>query len=222
MLFFIRYVRAHPFSTMALCNIVGDLGYLGFAFAAQGFVSLPKLVGACFTMTAHIILLAYGDDQARRVAGEAGAVSRFILQLREYAQKITEGLPLAFQGWVRAKPVGVTFSMLAVNGFGLLLDAFIQTQNGVWAMSAQAGLGILISSGTIAFAAADFVKTQKMADTLTKLAPSILVGASVANACLAIGTFNPFLIMAVGAFAVSNLAGFYTKIDKKEPVSAGI
>ncbi len=67
---------------MALCNIVGDLCYLGYAFAAEGFVSLPKLFGAAFTMLAHVILLAYGDDQARIIAAEKGALARVVLKLR--------------------------------------------------------------------------------------------------------------------------------------------
>ncbi|MDP9126829.1 MAG: hypothetical protein M3N08_01025 [Pseudomonadota bacterium] len=207
---------------MALCNVVGDLGYLGFAFASYGFVSIPKLIGAGFTMAAHTILLAYGDDQARKVAAEEGRVSRLVLRLRSYAKRMTSGLPEFVLGWLRAKPVGVTFSMLALNGVGLVADACLATDKGLNVAAIQAGLGLLIVAGTLAFAAADFVRGQKTANALTKLAPSILVGASVANACLAVATCNPFLIIAVAAFAVSNLAGFFTKIDKNEPISAGI
>jgi len=218
-----RYIRAHPFSTMALCNIVGDLGYLGFAFDADGFVSLPKLVGACFTMSAHIILLAYGDDQARRIAGEQGALSRLVLKLRARAQRITGHMPNVFQRAIRAKPVGVTFLMLSINGLGLFLDAWLRLRaHENLAMTIQVVMGPMITFGTGAFAIADFVKSQRTANILTKVAPTILACASIANVGLAVTTGSFFVMISVVAFALSNLAGFYTRLEKKEPISAGI
>jgi hypothetical protein len=218
----IPYIRAHPFSTMALCNIVGDFGYLGFAFDAVGFVSVAKLVGASFTMLAHIILLAYGDDQAQRITHEEGRLAKVILGLRRGAQRATTPMPDLLHQWIRAKPIGVTFSMLALNGIALVADCTVAVPHPGLKMPFQAALGILITCGTGAFATADFVKKQRVANILTKVAPTILVGASVASAGLVMTTWNPFILLSVMAFAISNVAGFFTKIDKKEPVSAGI
>jgi hypothetical protein len=219
----IRYIRMHPFSTMALCNIVGDLGYLGFAFDADGFVSLPKLIGASFTMSAHIILLAYGDDQARRIAGEEGLLSRTVLKLRAWAKNIAGHMPEAIQKRIRANPVGIAFLMLSINGLGLFLDAWLRLQGEEsFAMLIQVVMGPLITLGTIAFAIAGFARSQKAANILTKVAPSVLVGASVANVGLAMTTGNVFVMISVVAFIVSNLAGFYTRLNKKQPISAGI
>jgi hypothetical protein len=219
----LRYIRAHPFSVMALCNIVGDLGYLGFAFKAAGFVSLPKLAGALFTMLAHTILLAYGDDQARKISHEKGGLSKFILEARILAQRLTASMPSGWGQGIRKKPVGIPFLMLALNGIGLLTDAVMNLhRHSDWASISQVVLGILIAVGCSAFAAADFAKGQRAADILTKVAPAILTGATLANVALAMTTWNPFILFAVVAFAISNLAGFFTKIDKKEPISAGI
>ena len=202
---------------MALFNIVGDLGYLGYAFAAEGFVSFPKLVGACFTMSAHIILLAYGDDQANIIATEKGTLSHIILGLRENAKKMVRPMPWILQNWVRAKPVGVSFCMLAVNGVGLLGDALARlSYHAGPAMIIQSVLGILILLGCSTFAVADFVAEQKMADILTKIAPTILTCASLANIGLAVTTWNIFVIISVIAFALSNFAGFYTRLDKEK------
>ncbi len=82
---------------MALCNIVGDAGYLGYAFAAQGFVSWPKLAGALFTMLAHILLLAYGDEQAQTIAAEKGTLSSIVLGLRVQAQRFVTILPAGLE-----------------------------------------------------------------------------------------------------------------------------
>ena len=119
----IRYLRQHPFSVMALCNVAGDCGYLGFAFAAQGWVSLPKLCGACFTLLAHIVLLAYGDDQAQRVAHETGMTAHLVLVLRKFSCRVLRFLPSAWRVGIQAKPVGISFGILGVNGVGLLVDA---------------------------------------------------------------------------------------------------
>ena len=106
----LHYLRTHPFSTMALCNIVGDLCYVGFAFDSEHAVSLPKLAGALFTIVAHTILLAYGDDQARHIAGEKGLLSGIVLRLRGRAQRLLVGLPDGLRKWARVKPIGVRFS----------------------------------------------------------------------------------------------------------------
>jgi len=202
---------------MALCNIVGDCGYLGFAFAAEGFVSLPKLFGACFTILAHIILLAYGDDQARVVAAEKGRLSKIVLLLREKAQSTIKFLPEFICKAAHTKPVGVPFSMLALNGVGLFTDAFLRFRmEASMAMGIQLVMGVLIVSGCCAFAAADFVKKQRAANILTKIAPTLLTGATIAIIGLAATTRNFFIIGSLIAFALSNIAGFFTKIRKEK------
>jgi hypothetical protein len=219
-LHFLRFIRANPFSVMALCNIVGDLGYLGFAFDTEGLVSVPKLAGAMFTIAAHVVLLAYGDDQAQRIAGERGVVSRVLLKLRLLAQRALSALPRNAQSFVRAKPIFVPFTMLALNGAGLLTDALLSSFSA--SMAAQIVLALFIIAGCGAFALADSAAKQNTANVLLKIAPTLLIGATLANACLALATLNGFVLFSVLAFLLSNYAGFYTKIDKKEPVSAGI
>jgi hypothetical protein len=213
----IRYIRAHPFSIMALCNIIGDGAYLGYAFDATGFVSPAKLAGALFASFAHIILLAYGDDQANLIAQEHGAISNIILKLRLSAQRFTADLPPRIGKHVRAKPVGWPFAMLAMNGVGLFGDALLQfSARGTVAMSWQLLSGALIAIGCGSFALADFVKSQKAANRLTKIAPSVLAFATFSNAGLTLATLNPFLLIGVIVFTLSNFAGFFTHIAKEE------
>ena len=212
----VHYLRLHPFSVMALCNVVGDCCYLGFAFDAQGWVSLPKLGGAFFTIAAHIILLAYGDDQARQVAGEYGIISRAILGLRDFCRHLLRCLPEQCVAFIRVKPVGLGFAMLALNGVGLLVDALLTSVS--WANLSQILLGVCIMTGCGAFALADCVQRQQRANALLKIAPSILTVATVANAGLALTTHNGFMIMALLVFLTSNLAGFYARIDKEAVV----
>ncbi len=107
--------------------------------------------------------------------------------------------------------------MLSLNGLALLVDAILRSQEELsWAMADQAALGALIMLGTASFALADFVKGQGVADLLTKIAPSILLCASFANVGLVVTTWNPFLIMSLFVFLLSNFAGFFTKIDKEK------
>lgn len=213
----LRYLRTHPFSTMALCNIAGDLCYVGFAFDSPQAVSLPKLAGALFTIVAHTILLAYGDDQARHIADEKGALSRLVLALRGRAQRLLVGLPDTLRRWAQVKPIGVCFSMLALNGVGLFADAARHAEPGGWASLSQLALGVCIVIGCCCFAAADFVSGQKAADTLTTAAPVILTLATIASWALAATTLNPFVIASVLVFGVSNLAGYFTRIEKSLP-----
>lgn len=208
------YLRTHPFSTMALCNIVGDLCYVGFAFDAEQAVSLPKLAGALFTILAHTILLAYGDDQARHIAGEKGRLSVIVLALRGRAQRLLAGLPDALRKWARVKPIGVSFAMLALNGAGLLLDAAWRGDQAGWAGASQLALGGCIIIGCGCFAAADLVRGQRAVDILTTAAPMVLTLATIASWVLAAATLNPFLILSIAAFALSNLAGYFTRIEK--------
>jgi hypothetical protein len=202
---------------MALCNIVGDLGYLGYAFAADGFVSFPKLFGSLFTMLAHIMLLAYGDDQARVIAAEGGKLANFILVLRRFAQRVTTILPSAMQKAVRAKPVGIPFAMLSLNGLGLFSDAVLRySHHGNSAMLYQMALGLFITIGCSCFAAADFVNNQREADILTKAAPTILSISTLTNIGLALTTWNFFVILSTIAFSLSNVTGFFVRIDKEK------
>jgi len=215
----LRYLRTHPFSTMALCNIVGDLCYVGFAFDSAQAVSLPKLAGALFTIVAHTILLAYGDDQARHIAGEKGLLSSIVLRLRASAQRLLVGMPDGLRKWARVKPIGVSFAMLALNGAGLLADAVRHGDPATVASLAQVALGSFIVLGCACFAAADFVRGQRAADALTTAAPVILTLATAASWALAATTLNPFVITSVVVFGISNLAGYFTRIEK--PLPAG-
>jgi len=217
---YFRYLCTHPFSIMALCNLIGDLGFVGFAFAATGFVSLPKLAGSLFTMLAHIVLLAYGDGQARHFAQEQGLFSSILLALRASAQKIVSLLPARIQQTIRAKPIGIPFTMLSLNGAGLLTDALWNRTSFV--LAEQAALGLCVMLGCSAFAIADFVKGQKTANILLKVAPTALLCANVAGICLALTTRNVFLMVSIIAFQTANFAGFYTKIDKDKRIVAGI
>jgi hypothetical protein len=212
----LRTIRRHPFSIMAVCNIVGDLCYLGFAFDAAGAVSLPKLAGALFTMAAHTVLLAYGDDQARQIAAEKGPFSGLLLRLRAGARRVLLAAPDGVRRALQVKPVGAAFSMLALNGVGLLADA-VQRADALpfWTATSQVALGGFIVAGCLAFAAADFVRGQKTADVLVRVAPAILACASVSSWALAAATLNPFLIVSVVAFGLSNTAGFFTRIEKR-------
>jgi len=215
-----RYIRSHPFSVMALCNILGDLGYLGFAFSAEGWVSLPKLGGALFTMAAHVVLLAYNDDEAQQISCENGVLARVILNLRLITQNILRVLPKRLDHLVRTKPIGVPFLMLSMNGVGLSVDAVKGPATLAFAVQLVLGISVILGCGS--FALADFVIKQKHADSLLKMAPTFLVAATFSNVVLAALTQNGFLIVSVLVFLTANYAGFYTKIDKKEPVSAGI
>ena len=204
---------------MALGNIVGDLGYLGFAFSATGFVSTPKLFGALFTLFAHVILLAYGDDDARKVGGEGGGIANFITRLRFGSQKYLTILPTSISTPIKVRPVGVSFAMLAMNGIGLVVDAMGRVG---FSNVVQGALGSFIILGTGCFALAGFTKDQHVADAALRLAPRLLAACTIVNAVLAVTTMNPFLLAGAVAFIVANLAGFYAKIDKKMPDSAAI
>jgi hypothetical protein len=211
----IRYIRAHPFSIVALSAITGDCCYLGYAFDAEGFVSLPKFAGASFTIFAHILLLAYGDDQMRKIAHEPGILSRIILALRARAQRLVHLLPPALQDAVRAKPVGIPFAMLAMNGVGLLADALIEFHaKGELAMGLQVLLGISIVGGTGAFALADFLDGQLTANRLVKTGSLLLSCTTFINAGLALKTLNPFLLFSITAFGLCNWAMYYTRVEK--------
>ncbi len=212
----VRYIARHPFSVLALGNIVGDMGYLGFAFYAEGWVSGPKLGGALFTMLAHIILLAHGDRQAEAVAHESGVLARAVLRLRAASAWMVGQIPLGLQRWIKAKPVGVAFGMLTVNGVGLAVDAGLQLgDQPIPAMAVQALLGVLIVLGCGCFSLADFVKGQGLADLATRSASLLLMGATVAVVLLALATMNPFVVLSVLAFGTSNFAAFFARVDKK-------
>ncbi len=212
---FVRYVSQHPFSVLALCNILGDLCWLGFAFHTEGFISFSKFLGAVFAIFAHLILLAFGDDQARKMMTESGWVAHFLLRLRVYAQRLVSCFPTKIQGYVLKRPVGIPFSMLMLNGVALLLDVILAGRMNA-ALMVQTFSGVIIIGGCGCFALADFIKSQLWANRLTKLAPAILVLATFAQIALALTTLNPFLIISVPIWMLSNFAGFFTKIDKEK------
>ena len=215
---FLDYLCAHPFSVMALANIVGDLCYVGFAFDAPHGVSYPKLCGAAFTIAAHIILLAHGDDEMRRVADESGRVAQCVLALRGWANASLILLPPLLRRWAKWRPVALSFGVLALNGAGLLVDAVFSMGSAPdFAMMTQAALGLFIMIGCMAFVAADCVRSQTVSDVFLKLGPTAFLAATVFSGGLALQTRNIFLICGVLAFGLSNLAGFYTRIDKDAP-----
>ena len=86
--------RTHPMSERVRNALFNSLGtkIIGTtvldAFAGTGFVSLPKLVGALFTIAAHIMLLAYGDDHARLIASEQGMLSDILRQTMAHAVSV--------------------------------------------------------------------------------------------------------------------------------------
>ena len=204
---------------MAMGNVVGDACYLGYAFVSDGVVSVPKLLGAVLAIMAQGILLAYGDAPIQKVAGERGGLSAMVLYLRAISQKQLKRLPPRWIRILREKPVGIPFALLALNGVGLFVDSLYRLD---WqsdeARLLQGALGLLIVLGTGAFALADFVKGQAVANSLLYAAPRILAVTTAANLFLAFATFNPFLLTGSTAFIISNFAGLYVKIDKKEPV----
>lgn len=215
---YLDYLCAHPFSVMALANIVGDLCYVGFAFDAPHGVSYPKLCGAAFTIAAHIILLAHGDDEMRRVADESGRVAQFVLRLRGWANASLVLLPSLLRRWAKRRPVALSFGMLALNGAGLLMDALFSMGSAPnFAMMTQTALGLCIIIGCLAFVAADCVRSQMAADVFVKLGPTAFLAATVFSGGLALQMRNVFLICGALAFGLSNLAGFYTRIDKDAP-----
>jgi hypothetical protein len=206
----LRYFRRHPFSIMALCFILGDGCYLGYALYAQQGMSVIRLLGALSAFCGHSVMLAYGDDQVRQAAGEKGATGAFILALRGGAQKLLKPVLGARK---IAKPVFWGFGLLAMNGVALLADAVTQTAHLPAAMGSQGALGIfIVGCGT--FAAADLVKRQRMADILTKAAPTILLGADVSGILLAVATWNPFILAGLVLFGAAKFAAFCARLDK--------
>ncbi len=200
---------------MALSSVVGDLCWFGYAFASEGFVSLPKLVGSVSALFAHGLLLAYGDEQAQKVAGEGGDLSAMVLELRSFCQKQLKHLPEHWIGAIQARPVGIPFIMLGMNGVGLFIDALDRMmRHPNTGMIMQTIVGVLVILGTAAFALADYVKEQGVADRLLRIAPVLFLFATFSTIWLAVKTLNGFLVVAAIAFIVSNLSGFFAKIDK--------
>jgi hypothetical protein len=212
---FLAYIRHYPFSVMALCNILGDSCYLGFAFAAQGLVSPPKLLGALLTIAAHIVLLAYADDRAAQHAKEDDYAGQALSRLRDLSRFLLSHLPPRILSPLRARPIGMGFAMLSLNGVALLVDALRSSVPA--ATLSQITLGLCILTGCGVFSISDFTKNQKTADISLKLAPTILTLANIPSVALAMATHNLFIIASSIIFLFSNFAGFYTKIDKKSP-----
>jgi hypothetical protein len=214
----LHYIRSKPFSTMALCNILGDLSLLGFAFKSAGWVSIPKLIGALFTMIAHIILLAYGERFSQGPS-ESGFIPNLISCAQARARVLTSRAPVRVQTWLRARPIAITFSMLALNGAGLLIDALvnINAESAPAAKFTQILLGSVIFLGCLTYASSDLHATQRGADQRLRLGAIILTTTVAPQLGLAIATHSAFLVLALGAFVGSNLAGFYAKRQPREP-----
>lgn len=214
----LSYVRERPFSIMALANIIGDVSFVGFAFQAEGFVSLPKLGGATFTIFAHVLLLAFANEQSQQIANESGVLPRFVLGARGAAQRFTAYLPASFRTFVGKKPVGVAFGMLGLNGAGLLLDAWLTPNPSNWGMhTAQIVFGTLVIFGTSSFCIADFTKSQSRADWLLRVGAQIFTVCTFGNVLLAITSRNPFVALSIVSYTVFNIATFYAKLTKATP-----
>jgi len=214
----LHYIRSKPFSTMALCNILGDLSLLGFAFKSEGWVSVPKLIGALFTMIAHIILLAYGDRFTHGTR-EIGVIPNLIARAQARARVLTAHAPDRVQRWLKARPIAITFSMLALNGAGLLIDALINIDAASAPVTkfTQIIFGSVIFLGCLTYASSDLHPTQRGADRRLRLGAIILTATVVPQIGLALATRSTFLVLALLAFVGSNLAGFYTKRAPREP-----
>ena len=78
----------------------------------------------------------------------------------------------------------------------------------------QALLGLTIILGCGAYGAADLARSQRMTNFLLKAAPTIFWGALIADIPLVLSTQNIFILTAIALFTLSNLAGYFTKIEK--------
>ncbi|MGB9153968.1 MAG: hypothetical protein WCD70_12885 [Alphaproteobacteria bacterium] len=192
----------NPFSIMALCNIAGDSGFLGYALYSHQGVSLIRLAGALSAMAGHTVLLAYGDAQMGKVVQEKGYTARITLQLRAAAKRVTN---FVTGDKKIAKPFFCAFSLLALNGVSLLGGIAPKLD---FSSVSQCVLGATVVAGCGVFAAADLVREQRTANILTKLAPTIFVGSIVSQLSLGAATLNPFILTSLGFFTVSNLAGY--------------
>ena len=202
---------------MAIANIIGDVSFVGFAFQAPGFVSLPKLGGAIFTIFAHVLLLAFAKEQTQ-IANESGALPRFVLRAKRIAQRLTAHLPSGIRAFVGNKPVGVAFGMLGLNGAGLLMDAWLTPNPENWGMhTAQIVFGTLVMFGTTSFCIADLIQSQRRADFLLRIGAQIFTVCTFGNVLLAITSRNPFVALSIVAYTIFNIATFYAKLPKALP-----
>ena len=201
--------RAHPFSIMALGNSVGDCCYLGFAFYAHHGLSGIKIAGALSAIIGQILLLAYADDQARKIEHEQGRLAVLLLSVRAFLKKLLRRL---IRERRLSKPIFCGFAFLAMNGLALLAEAMTRRDP---ASLSQIFLGVTIFGGCMTFAMADWVDRQRTADFLTKIAPTILVGSTFGNIALSVTSWNPFIVASTGCFAVANIAGYFTRIEKE-------
>jgi hypothetical protein len=205
----IQYVRTHPFSTMALANLIGDCMYLGYACSTGRGLNVAMLLGTCMTFAGHIILFAAGDRQAAHYSAEAGAIAQFLLQVRRWAKQAVDSIT---HGQGIPKPVFVAFALLSLNGIGFLVEAVPRLPNA--GAAAQSVMGGLILTGCIAFMAADLVQSQKIANFLTKFGAGAFSVLSLGSITLSGVERNPFVIVGTLSFLVANYAGFFTKIHK--------
>ena len=60
------------------------------------------------------------------------------------------------------------------------------------------------------------VRSQRLANILTKTAPTIFLGADISGLALAFTTGNLFIIMGLVAFTIAKFAGYCAKLEKKE------
>jgi hypothetical protein len=205
-----RFISQNPFSTLAITSLFGDGCYLGYALHASQGLSVTRLIGAIAALMGNVLILAYGDAQAGKIALEKGWCSRLFLYLRRYAKR---GMQHVTTHTRIRHPLFRGFGLLALNGVALTLDAWL---SGFTLGFFQVTLGLLIFLGCGCFAFADLVNRQSQADFLTKLGPSLLACANIPALALGFSTGNIFMIVAPLLFMTGNLAGFFTHIEKRQ------
>ena len=202
-------LRQSPLAIMALCNIAGDVCYLGFALYATTGLSLIKLAGALAAMAGHIILLAYGDGVQAGASREQGWAAGTLQKLRRLSQALMQRVT---GGQGLAQPVFVGFGLLALNGLALMVEASTRTD---FAALNQMALGCVIMAGCLAFAASDLVRGRGLAEFMVRLAPNLLVGATVLSVPFAFATLNPFILASLGFFVMANVAGYFVRVREQ-------
>ena len=217
---FVTYIRDNPFSTMAVCNIAGDSGYLGYALYSGHGTSLLQLGGALSALAGHTMLLAYGDSQLAKAEHETGRTAAITAQARAAAKRLTGFI-------VRKKeiphPIACAFGLLTLNGVsltGAAGAAAVAASRLTFTSGAQCLLGATVIVGCGAFAAADMVKTQRAANILTTIAPCAFTGSMLSAIALTGATWNPFISISTAIFALSNFATYFAKF-KKPPLTTG-
>lgn len=204
------FIRRNAIFISTICDIVGDVGYLAYAFHTGHGVSLPQAVGAIAANTGQVVLLAHGDEKLDRNSG--GKASAAIRAIRQAAEKLTSRMPV-IRFSQHQNMWG--FGLLMLNGGGLLSEAAVRLAHNPtdFAMITQAVSGTTIMAGLGGFtlASSPLVETQETAERLFKTGAVFLNIASLSNIMLAATTRNPVVITLTTAFVISGLVKFLAK-----------